>query len=91
MAFPVIIYMTDYNENTVTGLERGLAFRIIEGKKEYRIYSDGRIEGFGEGVIIVNYFPHLLATAIQEHEQNRLQRDARRPHLEKDDPASRTA
>ena len=47
--------------------ERDLLFRVIEGEKEYRIYSNGQIEGFGEGAIVINYFDRLLATAIQKH------------------------
>jgi len=46
--------------------ERDLLFRVIEGEKEYRIYSNGQIEGFGEGAIVINYFDRLLATAIQK-------------------------
>jgi len=50
-----------------------LLFRVVEGAKEYRIYSNGEIEGFAEGAIVINYFDCLLATAIQrrEHPQPR--------------------
>lgn len=49
-------------------MERDLLFRVIEGEKEYRIYSNGQVEGFGDGAIVVNYFDRLLATAIQKRE-----------------------
>lgn len=46
-----------------------LLFRVVEGEREYRIYSNGQIEGFGSGAIVVNYFDSLLATAIQKRER----------------------
>lgn len=46
-----------------------LLFRVIEGEKEYRIYSSGQVDGFGSGAIVVNYFDSLLATAIQIRER----------------------
>ena len=33
-----------------------LIFRVVEGEKECRIYSNGQIEGFGEPAIVINYF-----------------------------------
>ena len=79
------------DKEAVTGQERGLVFRVIEGQKEYKIYSDGRTEGFAEGAITVNHLDSFLATAVQEHDRYRLQQDARRPNLVKGAPASRTA
>ncbi len=40
------------------------AFKVIEPSgKTYRVYSDGRIEGFERGAVIVNYLPSLLLSA----------------------------
>jgi hypothetical protein len=46
----------------------GLIFQVVEGVKEYRIYADGRAEGFAEGAIIINRLSAYLATAIQRYE-----------------------
>lgn len=44
----------------------GLLFRVIDwpGKREWRIYADGRIEGFPEGCIIFNNYLLLRDEAI---------------------------
>ena len=40
------------------------AFRITEPSgKTYRIFADGRTEGFQRGALICNYIPALLASA----------------------------
>ena len=33
---------------------------MVVGGHDYVIYTDGQIEGFGEGAIVFNYFPPLL-------------------------------
>lgn len=40
-----------------------LLFQITKGDKEYKIYTNGEIEGFPEGCEIVNNFPVLLLKA----------------------------
>ena len=40
------------------------AFKIIEPSgKTYRVYEDGRIEGFKSGAIVINRIPMLLREA----------------------------
>ncbi len=40
------------------------AIRITEPSgKTYRIFADGRIEGFQRGAVICNYIPAVLASA----------------------------
>jgi len=34
-----------------------LLFKVRAEGKEYRIYTNGKVEGFGNDVQIVNYFP----------------------------------
>jgi len=36
-----------------------LLFYVLADGKEYRIYANGKTEGFGESVKIVNHFPRL--------------------------------
>ena len=39
------------------------AFKVVEPSgKSYRIFADGRIEGFQPGAVIFNYIPSLLAS-----------------------------
>jgi len=38
-----------------------LLFRVIDKGHEYKIYSNGEIEGFGDGALVFNYFPQLAA------------------------------
>ena len=39
-------------------------FRIVESSgKVYRIYGDGRIEGFESGAVVVNRIPMLISEA----------------------------
>ena len=46
-------------------MKKELLFKVIkENKKEYKIYTDGRTEGFGKGIIINNYFPTILGREI---------------------------
>lgn len=45
--------------------KREILFRVLMGVggHEFRIFTDGGIEGFGEGAVVVNYYPQLLASA----------------------------
>jgi hypothetical protein len=36
-----------------------LLFQVFAGGREYRIYTNGRVEGFGDDVKIVNNYPRL--------------------------------
>ena len=36
-----------------------LLFRVIDKGHEYKIYSNGEIEGFGDGALVFNYFPQV--------------------------------
>jgi hypothetical protein len=51
--------------------EHELLFRVFVGGvvsgHEYRIYTNGRTEGFGDDVQIVNYYPLLLSEAINRY------------------------
>jgi hypothetical protein len=38
-----------------------LLFRILDDGREYKIYPNGKIEGFGPNAIVFNYFPQLAA------------------------------
>jgi hypothetical protein len=43
-----------------------LLFKILVGEDEYRIFTNGRVEGFGEGdVKVVNYYPRLCSDLLQ--------------------------
>ena len=39
-----------------------LLFRVVDGDREYRIFDNGEISGFGENAVVFNCFP-LLARA----------------------------
>lgn len=39
-----------------SGESEKLLFKVISDGKEYRIYTDGRVEGFGACTMIFNYF-----------------------------------
>ena len=41
-----------------------LLFGVFSEGKEYRIYTDGRVEGFGDRPLISNYYPILEAFAL---------------------------
>jgi hypothetical protein len=43
-----------------------LLFRIFAQEREYRIYTNGQVEGFGEHVKVINYFPRLCSDLLQE-------------------------
>lgn len=44
-----------------------LLFRVKAEGREYRIYTSGRIEGFGSDARIFNCYPLLLAVNIRRH------------------------
>jgi hypothetical protein len=46
---------------------RRILFQVFQGVSgnKYTIYDNGDIEGFGDGAIISNYYPQLLAIEIQ--------------------------
>jgi hypothetical protein len=43
----------------------GLLFKVRADGKEYRIFANGRVEGFGENVQIFNYFLHRYADLLK--------------------------
>lgn len=43
------------DEKAVTGQEDFL-FKVISEGREYKIFTDGTIEGFGEDAIVFNHF-----------------------------------
>ena len=47
-------------------MQRELLFEVFAEGREYRIYTDGAIEGFSEGSYIHNCFPVLLALHLEE-------------------------
>ena len=40
-----------------------MLFKVIAGGREYVIYDDGKVEGFGDDPIVINRFP-VLATEV---------------------------
>lgn len=42
-----------------------LLFYVLADGKEYRIYANGKTEGFGDNVKIVNHFPRLCSGLLQ--------------------------
>ena len=40
------------------------AFEVRDGSKVYRIWSDGRIDGFGTEAIVVNRIPAEIGRAV---------------------------
>jgi hypothetical protein len=47
-----------------------ILFRVISDGREYVVYTDGTIEGFGEGAIVFNYYPHLRReSSLRRHSQ----------------------
>jgi hypothetical protein len=42
-----------------------LLFKVISGGREYSIYTNGSVSGFGDGAMIVNYFDLLVARECQ--------------------------
>jgi hypothetical protein len=51
---------------------RQLLFKVTMGVggHEYTIYTNGEIEGFGAGALIVNYYPALLASDRVQRPEN---------------------
>ena len=41
-----------------------LLFQIFSEGREYRIYTNGRVDGFGERPLVSNYYPLLEATGL---------------------------
>jgi hypothetical protein len=78
------------NASLQGGIMNTPLFVIRSGELEYKIYADGRIEGFPEASLVFNYVDCYLTTAIQEHERHLL-RDVHHPILTLDDLAVRTA
>ena len=69
--------MSKTNKLVATGQQ--LVVRIIDGEREYKVFANGEVEGFGQGVIVANYLPYLLATANQERDCLRRRRSLRSP------------
>ena len=38
-------------------------FRILSGDREYRIYTNGEVVGFGDDAVVINNFPFLMVDA----------------------------
>jgi len=51
--------------------ERELLFSITVPGHEYRIFTTGEVEGFGESAMIANHFDRLVAKAFQERARHR--------------------
>jgi hypothetical protein len=47
---------------------RRMLFKIVNDGKEYIIYTNGEIEGYGDGAIVFNYFDLLVAEECIAHE-----------------------
>jgi hypothetical protein len=45
---------------------REVLFKVVVREHEYVMYTNGQIEGFGEGAVVVNYYP-LLAASLYVH------------------------
>ena len=57
------------NESLTQYCEGREAFRITEPSgKTYRVFADGRVEGFQRGAFICNYIPALLASAASRRQ-----------------------
>jgi hypothetical protein len=70
--------------------EKQVLFRVIMGVggHEYVIYTDGQVEGFGDGAVINNYYRARIWSAV---EADRCQRStansiSRSPELTTDSP-----
>jgi hypothetical protein len=50
-------------------MERRILFKVLMGVggHEYVVYTDGTVEGFGEGAIVFNYHPELVAVEVARH------------------------
>jgi len=46
--------------------EKEILFKVLAGVggHEYVIYTNGEIDGFGEGAIVINYYPALVDYAV---------------------------
>jgi len=42
-----------------------LLFRVTASGHEYRIYTNGRVEGFGNDVQVVNHIPRLCSGLLE--------------------------
>jgi hypothetical protein len=47
-----------------------LLFSVLTDGKEYRIYTNGRVDGFGTDVKIVNYFLRRYTDLLQEEQDS---------------------
>jgi len=70
-------------------MQHELLFKVISGQREHKIYTDGHIEGFAEGAIVINCFDSLVAKAIHDFAHPRrtrtadfLSSDTAEPHRE---------
>jgi predicted RNA-binding protein with EMAP domain len=43
---------------------RKLLFQVNSGKREYKIYTNGDVSGFGDEALIANYYPELIAQLV---------------------------
>jgi hypothetical protein len=64
-------------------MAKELLFKVIERSTghEYRIFTNGEVEGFSEGVIVVNYFD-VVATAGDQTREHLQQQESRNPEAE---------
>jgi hypothetical protein len=62
----------DYPIKTSGVVEPGLLFLVFVPNHEYRIYADGRVEGFGDDVKIINRFFQCCSDLLQETQDQQL-------------------
>jgi hypothetical protein len=62
-------------------MSKQLLFKVkmVTGEHEYKIYTNGEIEGFGEGALVFNHFPSLLIESLVH--QHAPQEDSLHPAL----------
>jgi hypothetical protein len=66
----------------VSNSSKQVLFKVKKGVDghEYIIYTNGDVEGFGEGALVFNYYPSLIRE-LHAH-QSDPQEDSPRPSLE---------
>lgn len=48
----------------ITLSTKQILFRVQNAEHNYVIYTNGEIEGFGQGALVFNYFPAILKEAV---------------------------
>lgn len=57
----VIINLTNPRRDDSLQQTGQLLFKVLAKGREYKIYTDGHVEGFGDSPFVVNYWPALHA------------------------------